>query len=198
MGAPRDQYHNIEILKRVPYFHPTRGTILVKARRSEKIRIYARTLLVMAVAALTISSCSSSKSNYTKNPNEEIARPEAIRDPVPAGHCRVVATIVNVHPPQQGGKEEDPCRRFPCSATVRVDSVLGYGSGFRSALGPGQVIEARFVYTLAPSREAHPGQAFSLPGLGEGDRFQADLSGGSEAMGQETESYGVALYKRIP
>lgn len=170
----------------------------MKAPRKERARIHARTLLVMAIAALTISSCSSSKNNQTKDPSEEIARPEAIQDPVPAGHCRVVATIVNVHPPQQGGKEEDPCRRFPCLATVRVDSVLGYGSGFRSALGPGQVIEARFVYTLAPSREAHPGQAFSLPGLGEGDRFQADLSGGSEVMGPQTESYGIALYdKRI-
>ena len=161
----------------------------------ERTRINTRTLLVMAIASLTIGSCSSSKNNQTKDWREEIARPEAIQDPVPAGHCRIVATIVNVHPLQQGGKEEDPCSRFPCSATVRIDSVLGYGSGFRSALGPGQIIEARFVYTLAPSRDAHPGQAFSLPGLGEGDRFQADLSGGSEAMGQEAETYAIALYR---
>jgi hypothetical protein len=95
----------------------------------------------------------------------------------------------------------DPCSLYPCTATVRVDSVLGYGSGFANALGPGQILEIRFAYTLAPSKQAYPDAAFSLPGLSVGEKFQADISASEEipAPGAErgTVRYEIGLYAPV-
>jgi hypothetical protein len=130
-----------------------------------------------------------------------MARPEAIREAIPPNHCRLIGTVLKVHEVESALNSDDPCSRFPCTATVRVDSIVGYGSAFGGALGIGQEIEVQFLYTLAPSEEAYPSESFSLPGLGDGDRFGADLRGAQETMllgaGKEESRYAVALYKVI-
>ncbi len=153
--------------------------------------LQSSTFLVLGVL---LASCSSSKSEQETNDRIVVAKPEAIREPVPVGQCRIVATVIAVDGPRGEARQDDPCSRFPCAASVRVDSVLGYGSGFQGALGAGQTIEVEFLYTLAPSREAYPGGPVSLPGLGAGDQFQADLSGSQETLDRNPRRFSVALY----
>jgi hypothetical protein len=158
-------------------------------------------LLVMALSGLAVlSSCSSAKTERAHNA-QPVERPEAVREPVPAGQCRLLATVLAVHAVQTAGADRDPCSLFPCTATVRIDSVLGYGSGFATVLGTGQVIDVRFAYTLAPSKQAYPDAAFSLPGLSVGERFQADFAASEEMSVPGTERgavrYGVGLYATV-
>ena len=178
---------------------------MVKARRKRLFSITARAIPALVVSAagimLAVSSCGSPKPPGGTDQAESVKRPADVREPVPVGHCRIIGTVLEVHAPDPKIAGEDLCSKYPCRASVRVDSILGYGSGFPGALGPGQMIEARFEYTLAPSKEAYPGAAFTLPGLAPGDRFQADLSGGAEMLrsvpGGERTRYGVALYKLL-
>jgi hypothetical protein len=152
-------------------------------------------------AALIVGSCASTKPDRESDAPKSLGHPVAISDPVNPGQCRLIATVLDIHAPDPGVGQGDPCATFPCAATVRIDSILGYGSGFRGALGPGQKLEVRFAYTLAPSQEAHPDAAFSLPGLSAGDRFQADLSGSEEMKapgpGGVAVHYVVALYTKV-
>ena len=180
-------------------------TILVKTRLMWHAYATSRVISLLRVAtvflALVVSSCSSSKTDSETTDGESIERPEAMREPIPAGHCRIVATVVEVHAPDADLGSENPCSRFPCAATVLVDSILGYGSGFTGTLAPGKHVEVRFTYTLAPSKQAHPSAAFSLPGLGSGDHFQADLSGSQEMISPGLDGrkgrYGVSLYRIV-
>lgn len=96
------------------------------------------------------------------------------RGAVNPGEVRIASTIVSIDT-VRSARAGDPCARHACYATIRIDSVLGYGSGFPRPLSPGESVRARFAFTLAPSVEAMPGYETSLPGLEEGDSFRADL-----------------------
>ena len=161
----------------------------------------ARVLVLLAALAMMLSSCSSSRDDRPSHSATSRELPEAIRDPVAPGECRLIGTVLSIRPPDAGLGAGDPCSRFPCAATVRLDSILSYGSAFPGALGIGQQIQIHFVYTLAPSKDAVPQESFSLPGLVVGDRFQADVSAAEELVGPGTEAgaarYRVTLYRAI-
>jgi len=155
-------------------------------------------IAVSLILGVVCGSCSSSKSDEETSDRKVVTRPEAFTDPVPANQCRIVATVLEVHGPRRDAGQDELCSRFPCAASVRVDSILGYGSGFQGALGPGQTIDIDFLYTLAPSSEALPESQFSLPGLSAGDRFQADITSGQETLDRDPKRFSVALYSVRP
>jgi len=147
-----------------------------------------------------MASCTSSRTDNADATDRGLP-PEITAEPVAPNHCRIVGTILEVHGPELGAVSDEPCSKYPCTAKVRVDSVLGYGSAFPGALASRQTIEVRFQYTLAPSKEAYPNETISLPGLSSGDRFRADVSGFEEmaAPGEQGGRirFGVALYAKL-
>lgn len=157
----------------------------------------ARALIVAGM----IGSCASSRDDGGAGAPGRDLRPPAIAEPVAPNHCRMNGTILEVRAPVATAASNDPCSKFPCAAKVRVDSVLGYGSAFPGALASGQEIEVRFLYTLGPSREAFPAETTSLPGLGPGERFSADLLAFEELAESGAENRGrqfaIALYTKL-
>lgn len=122
-------------------------------------------------------SCGSTKETTDRSDQAQIAAPA-----VPPGHCRIVGTIVKVEV-VRSAKSDDPCSKAPCLATVRVDEILGYGSGFGRTLHKADEIQVQFRSTLGPTKEILPQITPPLPGLTVGSKFQADLAAGpSPAM----------------
>ena len=88
--------------------------------------------------------------------------------------CRIRGTVTAIDRTLDTSSGS-PCSRFPCRATVRVDSVLGAGESFLRVIRAGEEVAVVFGHTLAPSKEAVPDLGVSLPGLSVGSRFQGDI-----------------------
>lgn len=166
--------------------------------RASRGIVTAKAVATVPVVLVLVASCTASRTDDNTEATDRGLPSPVTAEPVAPGHCRIVGTIVEVQGPDRGAASGEPCSKFPCSATVLVDSVLGYGSAFPGALAARQVIEVRFQYTLAPSREAFPKETFSLPGLSPGQRFRADVSGFEEMLAPGERGprvrFGVAMY----
>ncbi len=112
---------------------------------------------------------------------------------IPPNQCRVSATVIAIDSAVRGDK--GPCATAPCMATVRIDSVLGYGSAFPKPLAPGEKLVVKFAYTLQPTTKEFPEVKPALPGLSVGARFVA-LVGGEMGMGQTEPAYSIYTYER--
>lgn len=93
---------------------------------------------------------------------------------VDPGQVRIAGTVAGIDS-TRAHRAGDPCSTHPCYATIRIDSVHGYGSGFPHPISAGDSVRARFAFTLAPSDVAVPDLDEPLPGLDEGEAFFADL-----------------------
>lgn len=98
----------------------------------------------------------------------------AVDGQVDPGQVRIAGTVAGIET-SRANRSGDPCNTHPCYATIRIDSVLGYGSGFPHAISAGDSLRARFAFTLAPSDVAVPDLSEPLSGLNEGEAFVADL-----------------------
>ncbi len=154
-----------------------------------------RSVLLPLVAVLTLSCSSSRQEQSAAETSEKEKAMVSEGQRIPPNHCRVVATIVAIKPDLKGSTEKDPCGKSPCVATVKIDSVLGYGSAFGSTLGSGKEIELRFTHTLSPTKEILPDINPPLPGLAVGSRFQADVRA-SAVMGTADMLFSVDGYKK--
>lgn len=108
------------------------------------------------------------------------------------GQVRILGHVVTVDS-TLSDQSDDPCSRAPCTATVRVDSILGYGSGFPRPLSRGEEIRVRFGFTLGPTEDVIPSLEESYPGLEPGDWFWADVRG-QPAMGPGNSQFIVYGY----
>ena len=142
---------------------------------------------------LFLVSCSSTKEMADQNQKNA---PQSAGPGVAPDHCRIVGTVVKV---ETSGSSDatDPCSKAPCLATVRVEQILGYGSGFARTLHKDEEIKVRFSLTLSPTKEILPEVVPPLPGLSVGSRFQADITGGRVPMmaGQGAPPYVTDLYQ---
>lgn len=123
-----------------------------------------RTTIALFLAVL-IGACSGSKDEVTIPPELGTINPNEIR---------LLATVVVVDT-TRASRPTDPCFDVPCHATIRVDSVFGYGSGFPRPVTAGDELDVRFAFTLAPTDEVMPDLVESFPGLETGDAFWADV-----------------------
>ena len=89
---------------------------------------------------------------------------------------------MDIDPARDTAAQGMPCSVEPCNAAVRIDSVIAYGQSFPTALSRGETITVKFIYTTRPTERVFPEMKPSLPGLGVGSRFAADLSGNGEPM----------------
>lgn len=152
-------------------------------------------ILLFAVAA-TLMSCRSSKENTRETADTVRSMPAQPGPGIPPSHCRITGTVLSIDQRRMGGAD-DPCSKAPCLATIKVDEILGYGSGFTEILGQGKEIKVRFRYTLAPSESLFPNMVPALPGLAVGGKFQTDLLMlGPSLAGSDESGFIVEQYQR--
>ncbi len=155
--------------------------------------------LILSSCLITFVSCRSSKSSedgrtIAVDSNKKPSDPGPGLSP---DHCRIIATVVSIEN-LLSGHPGDPCSKAACTAAIRVDEILGYGSGFNKPLSKGSEIRVRFLYTLASTKELFPAMNPGLPGLKVGSSFEADLFAGEEPIATEVDKRPilvVGLYK---
>ncbi|MBI5463852.1 MAG: hypothetical protein HY966_02710 [Ignavibacteriales bacterium] len=102
------------------------------------------------------------------------------KEPVAPNVCRVIAKVVSIDSTldKQG---ESPCGKAPCTATLRIASVLGVGSSFGSTPAVNSELKVRFLYTTGATGKLFPNMKPDLPGLSVGSVIKTDLIGGGDA-----------------
>jgi hypothetical protein len=89
---------------------------------------------------------------------------------------RVLATVKFIRPLS---KTESPCDRYACLAEILIDDIVQRGRTYAGGIEVGQKIVGFFPMTLEVTSKVFLQQDVRhYPGLKEGDRFQADISGG--------------------
>lgn len=114
---------------------------------------------------------------------------------IPPNNCRVIATVELIDKRLTGANVNDPCGKAPCIATVRIDSVIGYGSAFPKLLSAGQKLVVKFAHTLSETKQDFPEVKPPLPGLDVGSQFEA-LVNGSIVMGASEPVFTIYGYER--
>src|SRR5437867_5493956 len=162
--------------------------------------------LFVVVFSVLLISCSSTRKGDAEKDSKDQDRQQRLApllpggEQVPPGHCRVRGTVVRIDSLVATPDTSNPCSRFPCRATVRVDSVLGYGAAFVHPLPLGSEIVVTFIFTLHPTAEIFPAMKESFPGLSIGSVFLADIEG-TEGMAVHEKSefsFSIYGYKVIP
>ena len=151
--------------------------------------------LIFAIISILVS-CQSArnekKSDESSVAQQTAAKPFAVPSSIAPNHCRILATVVAIDTVLKAANPNDPCAKAPCNATVRVDSLLGYGSGFPATLSRGQQISARFRFTTAPTAGLLPELSQNFPGVRVGTKILADVEGSQAPAFGET-SGGAAF-----
>ncbi|MEX1138539.1 MAG: hypothetical protein WEB33_10200 [Bacteroidota bacterium] len=150
-------------------------------------------LALLGALAIATLGCKSSQEKKSED-NAEMQKPAEPGPGVPPGHCRIIGTVVSIDP-SLSTMTDDPCAKAPCVATVKVDEIVGYGSGFVGNLGKGSEVKVRFQYTLTPTSEMFPAMSPPLPGLDTGSKFQADVRMNNALMGSDQVTYVVDRYQ---
>ncbi len=114
---------------------------------------------------------------------------------IPPNNCKVIATVEAIDRTLKGANEKDPCGKAPCMATVRIDSVLGFGSAFPSTMTAGKKIQVKFALTLSSTKEMLPEVTPALPGLSVGSKFEALINGSIE-MGKTEPLFTIYGYAK--
>lgn len=151
---------------------------------------------LLLFVALIVFSCSKQTQDTTKQEEQSPKKdykpvPISALDPdrmVPVGMCRIIGTVVSIDSSLAAG-EGGPCSKAPCTAMVRIDSVLGCGSAVANPISVGSSVRVRFAMTLSPTKELFPKLDPPLPGLRLGSRFKALIQSGAEAVGYSVDSY---------
>lgn len=157
-------------------------------------------MVIVSLAASTLFGCAAQQQQASRGEeNASLSQHRVVSDrpsTVAPGRCRIVGTLVAVDSTLE---QSGPCSKAPCRGTVRVDSVLGYGSAFGNPLAPGNAISVHFAFTLSfTSEELFPTMTQRLPGLAVGSKFQADVESRlTPAPGQEGGSYVIQGYQKL-
>jgi hypothetical protein len=141
--------------------------------------------LLASLLSLAVAGCSSSQQKTESSDTVQVASDTVVRKSglerqmersrmLAPRECRIAGTVVEIDQTLDTVAGA-PCSKFPCKATVRIDSVLGTGENFLRVFRPGEAVAVIFGHTLAPTKEAMPDLGIALPGLKVGSRFQADV-----------------------
>jgi hypothetical protein len=108
---------------------------------------------------------------------------------------RVLATVKFIRPLS---KTESPCDKYACLAEILIDDIVQRGRTYAGGIESGQKLIVYFSMTLENSTKVFPGQDVKqFPGLKEGDRFQADISGGAFLDDLAANSPTILTYELI-
>jgi len=151
------------------------------------------------ILGLTVWSCTPSSDQIAarRDTTATLPGPPQQQNPLPPNTCRVRSTIVAIDTSFTDASSSDPCAKFPCKATVRIDEVIGYGSAFDRTLSAGQTVAVTFAYTLVSTRLTYPDMKPGLPGLEVGSSFIADVEGGAVGIGDTAPRIRVKTYTLV-
>jgi hypothetical protein len=153
--------------------------------------------IAVLFASLLFNSCGSSKQEKMQS-EEKKSESEMIKNPPPGpapGTCRIIATVETIDRTLKGTSEKDPCGKAPCMATIKIDSVLGYGSAFPKPFAAGQKVKVTFAQTLNPTKDVWPDIQPPLPGLRVNDRFEATI-GSAMVVGTSEPAFTIHSYEK--
>lgn len=159
--------------------------------------------LILFLMSFLIVSCNTGNKALVQekpNPDKQNLKEMYVKDPqkytkrVLADRCRIVAKIKDIDSTRFLDDPEAPCSKAPCYATIIIDQILGYGSGFSSKLYKGQELEVNFKFTLKPTDDIAPDLQLGLPGLKIGDEFIADLES-LPVLGKNQSDYVIYQYE---
>ena len=122
---------------------------------------------------------------------------ESNRSPsaVAPGHCRLEATVLSVMQKMDKQDSNDPCGKAPCQAIVQINKIHGYGSAFQKPLSVDNKLTFDFVFTVGNTKMLGIKITEHLPGLQEGDHFQADVEEQHQFGGKT--AYVVHTYQKL-
>lgn len=158
---------------------------------------------VLFFIAILIASCSSGKKELVQekpDPDKKSIKEFYDKDPrkytkrVLADRCRIVGTVKEIDTTRFLDNPDAPCGKTPCYATIIIDEVLSYGSGFSPKLHKGQELEVNFKFTLEPTDNIAPELQLGLPGLKTGGKFIADLEA-LPVIGEDKKEYTIYRYE---
>lgn len=166
------------------------------------MRFLSGNLFILLIFGFLIY-CTGSKNELVQkkpNPDQNRMKERFIRDPekytkkVLADRCRIIGTIKEIDSTRFLDNPKAPCGKYPCYATIVIDSILGYGSGFSSKVSRGQEIEVNFKFTLISSDITAPELQLGLPGLQKNNQFIADLEA-LPIIGEGKVEYTIYRYE---
>jgi hypothetical protein len=120
--------------------------------------------------------------------------PESSELRLAPNQCRLVGTVVAIDSTFTTADPDDPCAKAPCRATVRIETVLGYGPAFLRPLANGEEIPVTFMFTLAPTQDLVANLSRSYPGLRLGAKFLADVEAREAPAIGESGSTAFVIY----
>ena len=164
-----------------------------------------RYLYYIIVASTLLVSCRSSKQEKTddghSSPAQEYSSASSLENAsIAPGYCRIVGTVVHIDSILDLTDKSSPCSKAPCLASVKVDSIIGYGSSFIEPLSTGDTVFIKFMFTLSPTtKELFPDMKGSYPGLLLGSQFIGDISSQVQMKnyGMKNIPFLVYTYKRL-
>ncbi len=163
------------------------------------VKKYLIAFLTLIFLIVGFTGCRSHKQSSKaekaqKQSNDSLKAIPQATAPVPVNECRIAGTIIEIDS-TLSTDDKSPCSRAVCNAVVKIDRVLGYGSGFTKVLAPGQTIPVHFNFTLAPSQKVLPKANVDLPGLTTGSTFVANLN--LREMIGKREQFSIGKYEVI-
>ncbi len=158
--------------------------------------ILRRYIPILAMIGLLACAAQTDKSVRGEDQRQKLRPIAEQQTRIAPGKCRIIGTLMAIDSTME---DSGPCSKAPCRATVRVDSVLGYGSAFGNPVSLNARIAVRFAFTVAPTtKDLFPNMTNRLPGLQVGSTFQTDLESQIEMRSAGTQSwYLVYDYKRL-
>jgi len=165
------------------------------------LRRALQSLLSMAICALLLS-CSVAHREKTTEENtgaeREIItsnrRPMFEGQRIAPNKCRILGTVVAIDSTLELTDPSDPCSKVPCRATVRIDSVLGYGQAFPEPLTKGEEVSVKFKFTLSPTESLFPNMTQSYPGVQLGSTILSDIEAHERPMQIEASALSFEIY----
>ena len=116
--------------------------------------------------------------------------------PVSPEATLILGTVLKVYEIEE--KASGVCNSYPCKARISVDEVLGRGHSFLGFLKSGDTLDAQFTLTLTSTSTVFPDRNYEpLPGLVEGDVFEAEIST-EIGLNQNSrdKKYIIGIYKK--
>ena len=148
-------------------------------------------ILLLSVFSLYLLGCTAGRSSTNGSMDTSKS--------IPPGQCRIIATVIKIDSTLSGGTEKDPCSKVPCTAWIRVKSIVAYGAG-SGGLNRGDTLKTKFAFTLEPTNSnTFPNLKENLPGLNEGASFIADIQliPSNPVNPKKEKVYLVYGYKKI-
>jgi len=124
-------------------------------------------------------------------------KPVSSRNTIPPGHCHITGTLVDIDTTRISDNPDDPCFRFPCNATMIIETVHGYGPAFSTPLAAGKKIPLYFVYSIAgTAATGFTMEKHDLAALQTGSRIETYVKG-VRLKGRENIEYHVYSYSVV-